>query len=107
MEHPRPGETASVPVGALHTFRNSSGATVRVRNWHRPAVRFEEFIERTCANLAAAGVKGRRDPRVFMCLSMTMLAYDDTLVPARRRDRIPMKALAGLGRLLRLPGAAG
>src|SRR6478752_705378 len=29
-----PGESVSVPVGALHTFRNRSGATVRVRNWH-------------------------------------------------------------------------
>src|SRR6201994_2547096 len=35
-----PGDTAAVPVGALHTFRNRSGATVRVRNHHRPALRF-------------------------------------------------------------------
>src|ERR1700722_6931040 len=43
------GGVASVPVGALHTFRNRSGRVVRVRNWHRPALRFEQFIERTCA----------------------------------------------------------
>jgi len=42
-----PGESASVPIGALHTFRNRSGGVVRVRNWHRPAIRFEDFIERT------------------------------------------------------------
>src|SRR6476469_6401783 len=35
------GQSLSVPVGALHTFRNRSGATVRVRNWHRPAMQFE------------------------------------------------------------------
>jgi mannose-6-phosphate isomerase-like protein (cupin superfamily) len=35
-----PGESASVPQGARHTFRNRSGAVVRVRNWHRPAMRF-------------------------------------------------------------------
>ena len=99
----QPGESASVPRGVLHTFRNSSGEVVRVRNWHRPAVRFEDFIERMQATLNEAGVRSKRDPRVFMCLSMVMLAFDDTLVPARRRDRIPMLALAGLGRLLRLP----
>ena len=97
-----PGDAASVPVGALHTFRNSSGAVVRVRNWHRPAVRFEDFIERMCTTLKAAGVKSKRDPRLFILLSRTFFEFDDTLVPGRRRERIPMRALAGLGRLLRL-----
>ena len=100
----RPGESASVPRRALHTFRNRSGDVVRVRNWHRPAVRFEDFIERTYATLNAAGVKSKRDPRVFVCLSMVMLEFGDTLVPGRRRERIPMQALARLGRLLRLAG---
>jgi uncharacterized cupin superfamily protein len=31
-----PGDRASVPVGALHTFRNHSVETVRVRNRHTP-----------------------------------------------------------------------
>ncbi len=59
-----PGESAEVAVGALHTFRNRSGEPVRVRNRHRPAMRFEEFIERTCHTLRAAGVTRKRDPRV-------------------------------------------
>lgn len=101
-----PGESASVPIGALHTFRNSSGSVVRVRNWHRPALRFEEFIERTCTSLRVAGIRSKRDPRVLMILSRTMLAYPDTLVPGRRRELLPMKAMAGLGRLLRLPNRA-
>lgn len=101
----RPGESASVPRAVLHTFRNRSGDVVRVRNWHRPAVRFEQFIERTSESLRAIGAKSKRDPRVFMCLSMTMLDFDDTLIPSRRRERIPMQALAALGRLLRLPPA--
>ena len=83
-----PGASASVPVGALHTFRNRSGEVVRVRNWHRPAMRFEDFIERTCRTLQAVGVKRKRDPRVFLYLSMVMLDFDDTLVPGRRRERI-------------------
>jgi quercetin dioxygenase-like cupin family protein len=99
------GESASVPVGALHTFRNRSGGLVRVRNWHRPAMRFEDFIERTCETLRAAGVRRRRDPRVFLYLSMVMLEYDETLAPGRRRERIPMQAMARIARMLPSSGA--
>jgi mannose-6-phosphate isomerase-like protein (cupin superfamily) len=97
------GERASVPIGTMHTFRNGTGQQIRVRNWHRPAMQFEEFIERTCANLDAAGIKGGRDPRVPMILSAAMLRYPETLAPARRRERIPMRVMAAIGRLIRLP----
>jgi quercetin dioxygenase-like cupin family protein len=100
-----PGESASVPVGALHTFRNRSGETVRVRNRHSPAMRFEEFIERACRTLQAAGVKRKRDPRVALYLSMVMLDFDDTLVPRRARERLPMQALAYVARMLPAPAA--
>lgn len=100
-----PGEAASVPLGALHTFKNRSGETVRVRNRHRPAMRFEEFIERTCRTLQAAGIKRRRDPRVALYLSMVMLDFDDTLVPGRARERLPVQALASVARMLPAPGA--
>jgi quercetin dioxygenase-like cupin family protein len=98
-----PGDTASVPLGALHTFKNRSGETVRVRNRHRPAMRFEEFIERTSGTLRAAGVKRKRDPRVALYLSMVMLDFDDTLVPGRRRELLPMRALASIARRLPAP----
>ena len=98
----RPGDSASVPVGALHTFRNKSGATVRVRNWHRPAMGFDAFIADMHGTLRAAGVKSKRDPRVYLCLSAVMLAHPETLVVGRARDRIPMQGLAALARVLRL-----
>jgi quercetin dioxygenase-like cupin family protein len=98
-----PGDTASVPVGALHTFRNRSGAPVRVRNWHRPAMRFEDFIERTSRTLRSAGVTRKRDPRVVLYLSQVMLDYDETLYPGRRRERLPMQAFARIARLLPAP----
>lgn len=93
-------DRASVPVGALHTFRNSSGATARVRNRHTPAMRFEEFIAEIHATLRRAGVSRPRDPRIPMLISMVMLRYGETLYPGRRRERIPMKGLSVLGRLL-------
>lgn len=95
------GDTASVPLGALHTFRNRSGALVRVRNWHRPAVRFEDFMERVRDTLDGAGVTRRRDPRIYLFLSMVMLEFEETLRPGRSRERIPMRVLAWLGRRLR------
>jgi mannose-6-phosphate isomerase-like protein (cupin superfamily) len=98
-----PGDSASVPIGALHTFRNRSGSTVRVRNRHTPAMRFEEFIERTSRTLQSAGVKRKRDPRVPLYLSAVMLDYGDTLYPGRARERVPMQALARLARLLPAP----
>jgi mannose-6-phosphate isomerase-like protein (cupin superfamily) len=98
-----PGEFATVPVGALHTFRNRSGETVRVRNRHTPAMRFEEFIERTSRTLRAVGATRPRDPRIALYVSMVMLDYDDTLFPGRARERIPMQALAAIARLLPAP----
>lgn len=99
-----PGERAHVPAGALHTFRNRSGSLVRVRNRHRPAMRFEDFIECVCTTLSAAGVRRKRDPRVALHLSKVMLDFDDTLTPGRRRERLPMQALARLARMLPGPG---
>jgi quercetin dioxygenase-like cupin family protein len=97
------GASASVPVGALHTFRNRSGEAVHVRNRHTPAMRFEEFIERTCRTLRATGVKRKRDPRVALYLSMVMLDFDETLAPGRARERLPMQALAAIARMLPAP----
>jgi quercetin dioxygenase-like cupin family protein len=96
------GESASVPAGALHTFKNRCGETVRARNVHRPAARFEDYIEHICRLTRARAITGTKDPRLPVYLSMLMLEYPETLAPARKRERIPMKALAGLGRALGL-----
>jgi mannose-6-phosphate isomerase-like protein (cupin superfamily) len=95
-----PGDSACVPVGALHTFRNASGALVRVRNWHRPALRFEDFIEETHRTLRDAGVRRPRDPRIPVLLSKVFLDFPETLAPGRARERVPMRALAAVGRLI-------
>jgi mannose-6-phosphate isomerase-like protein (cupin superfamily) len=96
-----PGESASIPPGTLHTFRNRSGGTVRVRNVHRPPARFEDYIEHINRLTRARGITGGKDPRIPIYLSMLMLEYPDTLAPGRARERVVLKALAGLGRLLR------
>jgi hypothetical protein len=66
-------------------------------------MRFEDFIERVSTTLQAVGVTRKRDPRVPLYLSMIMLEYDETLTPGRRRERLPMRALARIARLLPAP----
>jgi mannose-6-phosphate isomerase-like protein (cupin superfamily) len=94
------GDRATVPVGALHTFRNRSGAVVRVRNVHRPAMGFDVFIAAMSEALRAAGITRARDPRVPLVLSRVMLEHAATLAPGRRRERIGLRALAALSRVL-------
>jgi mannose-6-phosphate isomerase-like protein (cupin superfamily) len=96
------GGSAAIPSGALHTFKNRSKAPVRVRNVHRPAARFEDYIEHIHRLSRARGITGAKDLRAPIYLSMLMLEYPETLAPGRKRERIGMRALAGLGRLLRL-----
>ena len=96
-----PGDSASVPIGAVHTFKNRSGSLARVRNWHEPAMRFEEYMERNQVGLRRAGARSARDPRVPIVLSMVMLEFPETLQPGRARERVPMRGLALVGRLLR------
>ena len=96
------GESASVPAQVLHTFKNRSGKTVRVHNVHRPAARFEDYIEHIYRLVNARGITGARDPRLPFYLSMLMLEYPETIRPGRARERIGMETLAGLGHLFRL-----
>ncbi|HEX3242460.1 MAG TPA: cupin domain-containing protein [Solirubrobacterales bacterium] len=95
------GETASVPPGTVHTFRNRSSATVTLHSTHTPAGRFEEFIEHISRLLPARGIKGGKDPRIPIYLSMILLQYPDTIRPGRDRERLAINLMASLGRLLR------
>jgi mannose-6-phosphate isomerase-like protein (cupin superfamily) len=99
------GQSATVPVGRLHTFKNRSGAKVRARNVHRPAARFEDYIEHIYELTRARGLTGAKDPRIPIYLSMVMLEYPDTLAPGRARERVAIRALVGVGRLLRFSTA--
>ena len=96
-----PGESASIPPATLHTFKNRSDTAVRVRNVHRPAARFEDYIEHIHRLMRARGIRSAKDPRIPIYLSMLMLEYPDTLAPGRARERVGLKTLAGVGRLLR------
>jgi mannose-6-phosphate isomerase-like protein (cupin superfamily) len=97
----RAGESASVPAGVNHTFGRPKELT-RVRNFHRPALGFEAFIERTCEQLKAKRVRRLRDPRVPIIVATMWREFPETLQATRARDRVGMAAAASLGRLLGL-----
>jgi mannose-6-phosphate isomerase-like protein (cupin superfamily) len=65
----RAGDSASVPVGANHTFGRPK-VPVRVRNFHRPALGFEDFLARAHRILEARGIQSGKDPRVPMAVAM-------------------------------------
>jgi mannose-6-phosphate isomerase-like protein (cupin superfamily) len=97
----RAGESASVPVGVNHTFRRPK-QFVRVRNFHRPALGFEEFIETMCRTCDARGIRRLADPRVPVYIAMAWRAQPETLQATRRRDRVAMAAAAATGRAFRM-----
>jgi mannose-6-phosphate isomerase-like protein (cupin superfamily) len=100
----RTGESASVPLGTNHTFGRPR-QPVRVRNFHRPALGFESFIERTSKLFAAKNIRSLRNPRLSIYLAMMWREYPETLQETRARDRIAMTAATAVGRLLRMkPG---
>jgi quercetin dioxygenase-like cupin family protein len=64
------GESSTVPRGATHAFRNASETPVRFLNTHRPALTFQEFLETVDRLIRAGKIKGRRDLRSGIYLSM-------------------------------------
>lgn len=95
----RAGESASVPAGVNHTFKPPQNP-VRVRNFHRPALGFEPFIERMCRLSEERKIRGVRDPRLRIYLALVWREFPETLQETRRRDRIGMTVGSGLARIL-------
>ena len=93
-----PGESVTVPRGAVHGFRNASAAPVRFLNVHRPALRFEEHLEMIDRLARAGKVRGTKDLRSLIYLSMSAVEHRPD-VPVRPPFWI-VKLLAGLGRTL-------
>jgi mannose-6-phosphate isomerase-like protein (cupin superfamily) len=92
------GDTASVPVNTDHTFRTRPGQTVRVRNFHRPGGRFDEFIERQHRFVTSARFKGLKRPSTAIVMAMAWHEHSDLLAPSSRALRWAVAVLARLGR---------
>jgi quercetin dioxygenase-like cupin family protein len=81
----QPGQTATVPEGTPHTFRNPCDRPARVYNSHSPALRFDEYFEGLNATIDKLS-KGSRQPlkmnlNTATHLSMLMKKYSKEIVP--------------------------
>lgn len=77
------GESATVPRGAVHGWRNAGASPVRFVNVHRPALGFQDQME-TLDRLARAGkIRGTSDPRSLIYMSMSAVRHrpDVTVKP--------------------------
>ncbi len=96
------GESAVVPAGIVHTFRNRSGENVRFRVVHTPALAIERYLDRLYWLSAMNRIRGSRD--------LTSLLYSSLLLDTHRREQVlagpaaraAVRTMAQLARLLRL-----
>ena len=93
------GESGSVPPDTDHTFRVPGDAPVRVRNFHRPGGRFDEFIEQQHRFVTSNRFKGLRRPSTAVAMSTAWRDHADLLVPSSTPLRWLMTALAPIGRM--------
>ena len=94
------GESASVPVNTDHTFRTVPSQTVRVRNFHRPGGRFDEFVEKQHRFVTSERFKGLKRPSTAIVMASAWHEHAVLLVPSRRPLRWGVAALAPLNRLI-------
>ena len=91
------GESASVPVGVNHTFRRPK-RFVRVRNFHRPALGFEDFIASMARMANEHGLRRKFDPRVGLVLASAWEAHPETLQATRPHERLGLRGAAAIAR---------
>jgi quercetin dioxygenase-like cupin family protein len=92
------GESSTVPRGTTHAFRNASGTPVRFLNTHRPALTFQEFLETADRLIRARKIKGRRDLRSGIYLSMAAVELAPSV--SVRPPQMLLRGLAFIGRRL-------
>lgn len=99
----RAGDTATAPAGVPHTLRNSTGRPVRLVNAHKPALRFEEFFRDMQSLIERGKIKALppKDPGSAIYVAMLFAKYPEEIV-VRKPPNTVFKALAGLGKALRL-----
>ena len=93
------GESASAPVGEVHTFRVGDRA-VRVRNVHAPALDFEDYFAAESALMEAGRIRSYSSPRAVLHYAVLLDQFRDCMVMASPLLRGLITALAPLGRRL-------
>ena len=91
------GDSATVPVGADHTFR-LAGEPVRVRNSHRPGSRFDEFVARQHRFVASPRFRGLKRPSTAIAMAAAWDEHRDLLVPSNPVLRSAVALLGPIGK---------
>jgi quercetin dioxygenase-like cupin family protein len=92
------GESLTVPRGATHAFRNATETPVRFLNAHRPALTFQEFLETVDRLIRARKVKGPRDLRSGIYLSLAAVEQGTSVQV--KPPQMLLRGLAFIGRRL-------
>ena len=98
----RPGETATVPAGAPHTFRNRSDEPVKISAQMRPAGRSEEFFRHMLALIREGKIRRLppKEPRSAIYAAMVFVSYPDVSRVTGPLNGV-FKAMALVGKALR------
>jgi len=91
-------ESSTVPRGATHAFRNATETPVRFLNTHRPAFTFQEFLETVDRLIRAGKVKGPRDLRSGIYLSLAAVEQGTSVQV--KPPQMLLRGLAFIGRRL-------
>lgn len=94
----RAGGEVVVPASAVHAWRNASEAPVRFLNVHRPARGFQAHLETVDRLVKAGKVRGTKDPRSLIYLSMSAVKHRPDV--AVRPPQWVVNAMAFIGRRL-------
>ena len=97
----RAGESLVVEPGSVHTFRNRSGAPVRIRNVHDPAHGFEQYMRGLHALVMEHGFE-RVTPKAALYMALLWEKHPDTIRPGSKPMAAAMAVLGRLARILRL-----
>jgi hypothetical protein len=94
------GESASVPPGVPHTFRNPNREVSRVRNTHAPAMRFGEYFG-TIHRIVASGsvAHDRMTPKAMLYLAVVMVGFKREIISVRPPQLVVVLS-AGVAKLL-------
>ena len=98
----RPGEMASVPAGAAHTFRNDRDEPAKILIRLRPAGRSEEFFRHMLVLIREGKIKRLppKEPRSAIYAAMVFMSYPDVTRVTGPLNGV-FKALALIGKALR------
>lgn len=101
------GDSFSIPRGTRHTFRNTSGSDVVVRNTHEPHGDFEPFIRSFAALTLEMRSATPRTPRAAIKGAALWEAYPQMGRVTDQPMRAAFPVLTRLGGLLRIAPPAG